>query len=101
MGSESRLNHWIEVSGQRLRANLDVTRRAAGEDVTVLAVIKANAYGHGVEMVASVLAAAGAEWLGVTDVDEGVLVGNAASQQVSKSASQPFHSVQPSILVIV
>jgi alanine racemase len=38
----------------------------------VLAVIKANAYGHGIDPCAAILASAGAEWLGVTDAQEGI-----------------------------
>ncbi len=36
--------------------------------------VKANAYGHGVDLCAPALAAAGAGWLGVTSVEEGVSV---------------------------
>jgi alanine racemase len=45
---------------------------AAGVDV--LAVIKANGYGHGAALCAPVLARAGAAWLGVTDAGEGAAV---------------------------
>jgi alanine racemase len=37
---------------------------------TVMAVIKANGYGHGVLAVAQALTAAGAEWLGVARIEE-------------------------------
>ncbi|HTN56606.1 MAG TPA: alanine racemase [Microbacterium sp.] len=37
----------------------------------VMAVVKADGYGHGTLAVASAALAAGAEWLGVTDVSEG------------------------------
>ncbi len=40
----------------------------------MLAVVKANAYGHGATECAPVLAGAGARWLGVTSVEEGVAV---------------------------
>jgi len=40
----------------------------------LLAVIKADAYGHGAELCAPVLAGSGAAWLGVTSVEEGVRV---------------------------
>jgi alanine racemase len=42
--------------------------------VEVLAVIKANAYGHGAQVCAPVLVDAGARWLGVSDADEGAIV---------------------------
>jgi alanine racemase len=47
---------------------------AAGKDTAVLAVVKANAYGHGAGLCAPVLVKAGAEWLGVADAVEGVAV---------------------------
>jgi len=56
---------WVEVSERRLRANTGCWVDAAGGDTAVLAVVKANAYGHGAGVCAPVLAQAGAEWLGV------------------------------------
>ncbi len=65
---------WAEVSRHRLLENYRQLRLAAGASVDVLAVVKANAYGHGILHCAPPLAAAGAEWLGVTCVAEGVAV---------------------------
>jgi len=42
--------------------------------VTICAVVKCNAYGHGVEECAPALEQAGAKWFGVTSTDEGVLL---------------------------
>jgi alanine racemase len=63
---------WVEVSERRLRANYRLLVEAAGGDTAVLAVVKANAYGHGAGVCAPVLVKAGAEWLGVADAAEGV-----------------------------
>jgi alanine racemase len=65
---------WAEISATRLVANYRALQAAAGPQVDVLAVIKANAYGHGATECAPILAAAGAKWLGVTSVEEGVAV---------------------------
>ncbi|MCU1320016.1 MAG: alanine racemase [Edaphobacter sp.] len=65
---------WVEISEQRLTANYKLLAKTAGESTSVLAVVKANAYGHGATVCAPVLARAGAEWLGVTDVTEGAEV---------------------------
>ena len=65
---------WAEVSASALRHNLQVLRETAGAAAPVLAVIKADAYGHGAAACAPVLAGAGAAWLGVTSVDEGARV---------------------------
>ncbi len=72
------MKSWIEVSVERLAANYRrcraVLEQEAGAGAAVLAVVKANAYGHGAAVCASVLANAGTEWLGVTDAAEGVVV---------------------------
>ena len=72
---------WAEISVARLRANYHALLQAAGPDVAVLAVIKADAYGHGATECAPLLAAAGAQWLGVTSVEEGVAVRDALAAQ--------------------
>jgi alanine racemase len=65
---------WVEISERRLAANYTLLCEAAGGETTVLAVVKANAYGHGAAVCAPVLVRAGAEWLGVADAEEGVAV---------------------------
>lgn len=42
------------------------------EAPAIIAVVKANAYGHGAVRVAQALTAAGATWLAVADIEEGV-----------------------------
>ena len=49
-------------------------QKHVGPDVTICAVVKCNAYGHGVEECAPALEQAGAQWFGVTSTDEGVLL---------------------------
>ena len=45
----------IEISGDQLRKNLQAIRRHIGKDMQVFPVVKANAYGHGIKEVVSVL----------------------------------------------
>ena len=68
------VNSWIEVSEERLAANFRTVADAAGAETEVLAVVKADAYGHGAEVCSVALARAGARWLGVTCASEGVRV---------------------------
>jgi alanine racemase len=68
------LKVWVEVSEERLAGNLRAVREAAGAETEVLAVVKANAYGHGLERCSAGLARAGARWFGVTCVQEGARV---------------------------
>ena len=49
--------------------NVEAMRSAVG-DVTTMAVVKANAYGHGAVPVARAALEGGADWLGVVDLDE-------------------------------
>ncbi|WP_229739052.1 alanine racemase [Edaphobacter dinghuensis] len=84
------MKSWVEISEEQLLVNYAALDRVAGEDVAVLAVIKADAYGHGAKVCAPVLARAGVEWLGVTDAEEGVAV------RASLTAAES----QPKILVM-
>lgn len=68
------MKSWVEISERRLAANYRLLCEAAGGETEVLAVVKANAYGHGAAVCAPVLVQAGAEWLGVADAQEGVAV---------------------------
>jgi alanine racemase len=71
---------WIEVSEERLAGNFRVIEQAAGAETDVLAVVKANAYGHGADCCAVTLAQAGAKWLGVGTASEGALVRQALEE---------------------
>ncbi|MEM7387481.1 MAG: alanine racemase, partial [Verrucomicrobiota bacterium] len=53
--SPSAARTWVEVCFQALRANVSVARRLFGPDRKVMAIIKADAYGHGMEQVALAL----------------------------------------------
>lgn len=70
---ETRPN-WAEVSLSALRHNFRVLQQHVGAEVTICAVVKCNAYGHGVEDCAPALQEAGAKWFGVTSTDEGILL---------------------------
>lgn len=54
------------------RNNVRAARRMAGPGVKLLAVVKADAYGHGAVPVAKAAEAAGADWLGVAIAEEGI-----------------------------
>lgn len=60
----------VEVDLSRIEQNMRVIRQAMGE-TDVLAVVKANAYGHGLIPVAHTALGAGAKWLGVAIPEEG------------------------------
>lgn len=62
---------WAEVSLGALAHNYGVIQKHVGAGVDVLAVVKANAYGHGAAECARAFAQAGARWFGVALVEEG------------------------------
>ena len=63
---------WAQVSLENLRSNFGVVQRHIGAGITVCAVVKADAYGHGALECARALEAEGARWLGVTSLDEAI-----------------------------
>jgi len=62
----------VEINTRSLEDNYRFLRGLAGDPIECLAIVKANAYGHGLDLCAPAAAAAGAQWLGVTSVEEGV-----------------------------
>ncbi len=63
---------WAEVSLTTLRQNFRTVQKHVGASVTVCAVVKADAYGHGAVECSRALEAEGAKWLGVTSLDEAI-----------------------------
>lgn len=73
---------WAEIRLSALRHNMRSIRRRLRDETAsgtkqgsapkILAVVKANAYGHGAVPVARELAKAGADWFGVTCSAEGI-----------------------------
>jgi len=63
---------WAEVSLTTLRQNFRTVQKHVGSNVTVCAVVKADAYGHGALECSRALEAEGARWLGVTSLDEAI-----------------------------
>ena len=63
---------WVEISLPQLAENYRVIRNHVGPERAVMAIIKADAYGHGLVEVAKTLAGLGVDWFGVTSADEGV-----------------------------
>lgn len=62
---------WVEISTRSLEENYSFLRALAGPETECLAIVKANAYGHSLALCAPAALRAGAQWLGVTSVEEG------------------------------
>ena len=62
---------------EALRHNIRALRERAGKDVKYMGVVKANAYGHGIEEISRAAQDAGADYLGVSIPEEGMRLRNA------------------------
>jgi alanine racemase len=63
---------WAEIDLQAIAHNVRAIKDHLGPTVGIVAVVKANGYGHGAVPVALTALQAGAEWLAVSRVEEGV-----------------------------
>jgi len=60
---------WIEIDTERLHENVRLFRRLLGSGTKLMAVVKANAYGHGAGLIAPLLRN-DVDWFGVDSLDE-------------------------------
>jgi len=63
---------WVELSRAAFLHNLQQFRRLLGDRQRLLAMVKANAYGHGMARIAVLAEEGGADWLGVHTLAEGI-----------------------------
>jgi alanine racemase len=63
---------WVEIDISALRHNMQELRNFVPLSTELMAVVKADAYGHGAVTVAQTVLQSGASWLGVATVPEGI-----------------------------
>ncbi len=63
---------WADVDLGAVRHNYRLVREHLRKDCLCMAVVKADAYGHGAVQVARALLAEGADWLGVSNLNEAI-----------------------------
>ena len=68
---------WVEVDSKAIENNSRVLKNFIGEDCLLMAVVKADGYGHGAETVAKAALSGGADSLGVATLEEGIQLRNA------------------------
>jgi alanine racemase len=79
---------WAEIDQAALRHNASVVREQLGSEVPLIAVVKANAYGHGMVGVAKALAK-DAQIFGVANLEE--------AQTLRREVSQPIIILGPAL----
>ncbi len=60
---------WIEIDAERLLQNVNRFRKLLGSDTKLMAVVKANAYGHGARLIVPLLRSR-VDWFGVDSLEE-------------------------------
>ena len=67
---------WVEIRTQSFEENFRFLASLAAPHAELLAIVKADAYGHSLALCAPAAVRAGAGWLGVTSVEEGIAARN-------------------------
>lgn len=63
---------WVEVDLGAIAHNVQQVRRLLSPETALMAVVKADAYGHGAATIAQTVLRSGARWLGVATIPEGI-----------------------------
>lgn len=62
----------IEIDGESLVHNLGELKKCLSPDTDIMAIVKSNSYGHGMDIVPTVLSNAGVSHFGVAITEEGI-----------------------------
>jgi alanine racemase len=63
---------WAEIDLDAIAHNLEEIKRRVGPSVKIMAIVKADGYGHGAVQVAGVSSQAGVDYLGVATLEEAI-----------------------------
>ncbi len=65
---------WVEISRKAFYNNIKQIKKKLSKNTEILAVVKANAYGHGIEKISQWSIDNGVKMLGVALIEEGILL---------------------------
>lgn len=65
---------WAEINLDAIQHNFRTIAASLAEGCRAMAIVKADAYGHGAGYVSRALRAAGADWFGVSNLDEALQI---------------------------
>lgn len=80
-GDIQRLRAWVEVDAAAIAANARRLRQLIGASTRLMAIVKADGYGHGAVTAARAAVAGGAEDIGVATTGEGITLRQAGLHQ--------------------
>ena len=81
---------WVEVNLDAIRANVETFRSHIPASTSIIAVVKADGYGHGSVRVGEEALASGAESLAVAMLDEAIVLREAGIEAPILSATSHF-----------
>jgi alanine racemase len=88
---------WAEISASAIGHNVRAIKHVVG-GIALCGVVKANAYGHGAPLVATAAVAAGADYLAVAIVDEGIeLRGHGVTVPILVLAEIPADTIRDAL----
>ena len=89
---------WAEINLENLAYNFHSVKEFVGPEMKYMAVVKADAYGHGAVQCARRLEAEGVDWLGVALPEEGVELRNAGLRKLILCMGGFWSGQEPVIL---
>lgn len=89
---------WVEIDRSAIRHNVMQTKRLLQNGCRLMAVVKSDAYGHGAVEIAKAATSAGATYLGVATVNEGVQLRKAGLREPILILSEPPIEAIPLLL---
>lgn len=95
---ENRRWSWVEISLPAIRHNTIEVRKSLQPGVKLMAVVKADAYGHGAVQCARMMLNSGAEQLAVATVNEGIALRKAGINAPILMLSEPPATSIPLLL---
>ncbi|MGJ7919486.1 alanine racemase [Neobacillus sp. LXY-4] len=99
MNSHSFRDTWVEVSLAAIKQNTEQYKDFIGANVKLMAVVKADGYGHGAVEVAKTVIRGGAEYLAVAFLDEAMQLRNAGVKQpILVLGYTPVRSIKEAIV---
>ncbi len=94
----TRRDAWVEINLSCIEHNIRILKSLISEQDKFLAVIKADAYGHGATMLAPTLEASGVDMFGVASVDEGIQLRNSGIKKpILVLGAVPIWSVEAAV----
>lgn len=90
---------FVEIAISSFIHNLKVIRKKISVKIKLLAVVKANAYGHGAVCLSKAAVSAGADYLGVSSIEEGILLrkNRIRSKIIVLGSHYPFSSFNAAV----